>query len=269
MSAPPLRPLKPADLDAIDGLNPPDWAPYRPTFEHYFSTSCAQPYGLDLDGGLAAMGTLITFGASAWIAQLITHPEARGRGLGTKVLDGLLAMGRSAGVKTFSLVATELGFPLYQKAGFEVEGWYEFWTRDKPAPVTRGGTGLTRPLEPADLPAVAALDRWATGEDRRAYWERLTEGARVAGASSIEGVWLPRLGEGLVVASHAEAGAALLHARLDGSQRCVVPEGHGGAQEILVQRGFTLSLRARRMVLGPALDRHPEGLWSRVAGNLG
>jgi len=218
------------------------------------------------------MGTRIEFGATAWIAQLITAPEVRGRGLGSTVLQGLLDGGRARGIRTFSLTATALGYPLYAKAGFEVEGWMEFWTRAPGAALApeEPRTLPGRPLTPADLGAVARWDAEVTGEDRRPFWEPLTEGGRIVdGPGEPAGLWLPRFGEGLVLARSPEAGLPLIEARLAGATQLVVPEASALPRPLLEARGFAVTERARRMVLGPRLDRRPDQLWSRVGGNLG
>jgi len=262
-----IRPLTSADLDAIDALNPPDWPRFRATFERYFTLACCQPYGLEAGGRLVSMGTLIAFGASAWVAQLITDPDHQGRGLGSAMLRFLIDEAGRRGLGTLSLVATEQGYPLYEKAGFRVEGWYDFWLRDEPAPPV-DQEGL-RPWGPGDEAGAATLDRRVSGEDRWPYWGGLTEGAWVAEGGPVEGFWLPRFGEGLVVATTPEAGRALLGRRLNGAQRCVVPRENPRPVPLLLDRGFRLDHSARRMVLGAGLDRRPEHLWSRVGGNLG
>lgn len=263
-----IRALTTADLDAIDGLNPPDWPRFRSIFERYFTLPCCQPYGLEVDGRLVSMGTLIDFGSSAWVAQLITDPGHQGRGLGSKVLRFLIDEAARRGITTLSLVATEQGFPLYEKAGFRLEGWYDFWTRNDPAPLVE--TPGLRPWTSGDKVATAALDQGVTGEDRRPYWGVLTEGAWVAEVQGrVQGVFLPRFGEGLVIATTPEAGEALMAKRLNGAQRCVIPRENPAPVETLVGRGFGLAQSARRMVLGASLVRRPEHLWSRVGGNLG
>lgn len=263
-----FRPLSPLDLQAIESLNPPDWPPFRRVFEHYFSTTCAQPFGWE-DGRLDAMGTLITFGRTAWIAQLITRPEARGKGLGRKVLTALMDQSRGLGVQTISLVATDQGYPLYDHMGFVVEGWYDFWTRETPWPGSVGEPPL-RPLEDRDLPAVRALDRRVSGEDRWEYWKGVTQGGLVAdGPGGPAGFWLPGVGEGLAAAETEEAGRAVLQSRLVGSLRCVIPRENTAAATALADRGFVVTQSARRMVWGPSLSRAPGLLWSRIGGNLG
>lgn len=265
------RRLTGADLDSIDRLRPPDWAPYRATFERYFTLGCCTPFGIDEDGSLAAMATLIEFGKTGWIAQLITAPACRGRGLGTRLVDFIVAEASRRGMETLSLVATDQGYPLYRKAGFRVEGEYRFWVREAgPAPAeAQASAGLDQ--EP-DLVAgaVEALDQDASGEDRGPYWSgRLTPGFASGRRGSPEGFYLPRVGEGLVVARTVRAGIPLLHQRLDGSNRCVVPSETEAAIPVLESRGFTQTSRARRMVLGRSLDRKPGWVWSRIGGNLG
>lgn len=260
------RPLSSVDLDAIDSLQPHDWPPYRATFERYFTLACCSPFGIEEDGRLRAMGTLIHFGSSAWIAQLITHPDHQGRGLGTAMLKFLIAEAGRRGITTLSLVATESGYPLYLKNGFRVEGEYAFWTRPDPAPAE---PQVSKSLLPWASPEAAlALDRQASGEVRGAYFEGRTVDGWTAPHPE-DGFFLPRIGEGLVVAKTLQAGAALLHRRLDGASRCVVPGENPEAAAVLAERGFGEHRRARRMVLGPGLHRRPEWLWSRIGGNLG
>lgn len=260
------RPLTAADLDAIDALQPRDWPAYRATFERYFRLPCCTPFGIDSEGTLRAMGTLIQFGGSAWVAQLITHPDDQGRGLGTALLKFLTAEAGSRGITTLSLVATEQGYPLYLKNGFRVEGEYSFWTRPGPAPAEPSASAGLRPW--SDPRGPLALDLLVSGESRGAYFEGRTDEGWTA-PDPADGFYLPGIGEGLVAARTVTAGAALLHRRLDGAVRCVVPEENSEAAAILRERGFHEHHRARRMVLGPSLNRRPGWLWSRIGGNLG
>jgi len=264
------RPLTTADLDAIDSLRPADWPPYRATFERYFTLPCCSPFGIETDGWLAAMGTLIHFGPSAWVAQLITHPEAQGRGLGTAMLGFLLAEVSRRSVKTVSLVATDQGFPLYAKAGFRVEGEYSVWTRSEPAPVRANGLPWLRPWSAEAQDQVWALDHAVSGEDRRGYLVGRTDGGWVAGPPGlVDGYFLPGIGEGLVAARTPEAGLAVFGKRLDGATRVVAPLENPWVPVPLTERGFIESKRIRRMVLGPPLRRDPAALWSRIGGNRG
>ena len=61
-----------------------------------------------------------------WVA---TAPEARGRGLSTRLLARALAEGREAGLKTTTLQSTKLGRPVYERLGYRDFGAVQMWER--------------------------------------------------------------------------------------------------------------------------------------------
>jgi len=61
-----------------------------------------------------------------WVA---TAPEARGRGLSTRLLTKALADARGAGLETSTLQATRLGRPVYERLGFRDFGAVQMWER--------------------------------------------------------------------------------------------------------------------------------------------
>jgi len=94
---------------------------------------------------------------------------SRGCGLGRKLMDAALAL---AGSRALRLVATDEGVPLYQKLGFEKTGTiaqHQGFARFAAAP------GGVRPARPADLPAIAELDRTAYGTNRANLVSHLAE----------------------------------------------------------------------------------------------
>ena len=260
------RPLTEDDLDAIDTLRPHDWPPYRRTFERYFALDCVRPWAFGGPDGLVAMGTLIDFGKTGWMAQVITSAQRRGQGWGSKMVRFLLDQAQGMGMHTVSLVATELGYPLYAAAGFRVEGEYAFWTRSTPAPALPEASEELKAWSESYGPRCLVLDRKASGEGRAPYLRHdWSQGYVVPG----EGYFLPTVGEGLVVAKNRRAGEPLLHRRIDGASRVVVPLENSWAPVLLSSRGFALEKRMRRMVWGRSLRRRPEWVGSRIGGNLG
>jgi ribosomal protein S18 acetylase RimI-like enzyme len=51
---------------------------------------------------------------------MATPPNNQRRGAGRAVIENAMHYYHTKGVKRFTLTATEVGFPLYQKLGFEV-----------------------------------------------------------------------------------------------------------------------------------------------------
>jgi ribosomal protein S18 acetylase RimI-like enzyme len=56
-------------------------------------------------------------------------PEARGRGIATGLLAHALADARERGGRTSTLVATKLGYPVYERAGYDVVARLAMWER--------------------------------------------------------------------------------------------------------------------------------------------
>lgn len=74
------------------------------------------------DGRLLACGALKRIEAdTAEVKRMYTVPEARGRGLGRQILDGLIERGRSMGLRRLVLETGDLqaeAIGLYESAGF-------------------------------------------------------------------------------------------------------------------------------------------------------
>ena len=75
---------------------------------------------LDLDGDCGVY----------WVATL---PEARGRGLTTRLMHVALEEGRERGCDISTLQATKLGAPVYEKLGYRDVGTIEMWERREAA----------------------------------------------------------------------------------------------------------------------------------------
>jgi hypothetical protein len=103
------------------------------------------------------------------ISGVLVGSWAERRGVASRLVSNILDAGPSV------LYATKMGEPLYERLGFHPVGQ---------APAHYGelagaATGVTRPATSADLPAVVALDREASGFSRDAFW------AHVFGPSSV------------------------------------------------------------------------------------
>jgi predicted GNAT family acetyltransferase len=77
-------------------------------------------YGVYAGGTQVAYARAVTDGATfAWIADVVVHPEHRRQGLGTLLVDGLMADLEALGLRRVLLKASPEGHDLYRKAGFD------------------------------------------------------------------------------------------------------------------------------------------------------
>jgi len=61
-------------------------------------------------------------GREAYLMNMYTVPEWRGRGVATQMMSTILAFVRESGVTSVRLHATEQGRPIYERAGFRATG---------------------------------------------------------------------------------------------------------------------------------------------------
>jgi ribosomal protein S18 acetylase RimI-like enzyme len=218
-------------------------------------------------GDLAGVAAGAVFGGTGWVGGVAVAPAHRRAGLGGALTAAIVAFLEDRGVATALLHATALGHPVYQRLGFVPET--EFLTLAGPTGPRSGPGPRVRPGRPEDLGAVLALDRAATGEDRRRLLTALwPTGALVAGdgQGSLGGYHLPspwRPG-GAVVAADPGAGLALLDAvRAGGGDEVAisVPAANAPAVRALEAAGFRERERTVRMHRGPRVPWRPDAVF--------
>lgn len=139
-----------------------------------FLLTVGEGFGLRDSEDLAGSVILSRFGPRlAWIGMVLVAQRWNRRGLGRLLMDHAMAAARA---DTIGLHATPEGLPLYEKLGFRVTA--PVYTHRGRFAGAGSRTGRTRPLTPADLDAVRALDAAVTGADRT---ELLTGYLRFAG----------------------------------------------------------------------------------------
>lgn len=138
----------------------------------------------NLADGIAAVaagrviGTAMSFPIDdrvARIGMVIVDPAAQGRGLGRRLMTALLAQITQPGV---ILAATAAGEPMYERMGFVAVGHVMQYQGTAVAAAGRS-PGVTAAAA-ADGDAVRAIDRAATGLDRRRLLAVLGDAGEVA-----------------------------------------------------------------------------------------
>jgi hypothetical protein len=217
-------------------------------------------------GGLAGVAAGAMFGGTGWVGGVAVAPAHRRAGLGGALTAAIVEFLEDRGAATVLLHATDLGRPVYERLGFAPEG--DYLTLAGPTRPAAGRPPRVRPGQAEDLEAVAALDRAATGEDRRRLLAALwPDGGLVAGDGReplgfhLTSPW--RAG-GATVAADPAAGLALLDAvRAVGGDEVSIslPEANRPALAALRAAGFRERYRTVRMHRGPAVPWDPAALF--------
>ena len=280
-SLPRLRPMTQADLDpAVEAILADHFGDRRTWFEFALAMSACHAVVAEIDGEVVGTGVATVNGPVAWIGTIWVKRTHRRHGLGTALTDAVIDAANADGARTLVLVATDRGRPLYERMGFEVQTWY----RTLEAPGTGGDDDAPPPagvrsFAASDLPALIALDRAATGEDREAVLTTLcrSDGTRVLGGEDhtvLGFVARAPWGGGATVAPVVDDALTILDARRRASTpdrrvRCgILLENESGA-EALEGAGWQEAWRAPRMIRGAPMDWHPEHLWGQFNHAMG
>lgn len=258
-------------------------ANWNQTEEDWRRFQAMQPDGLflaELDGEPAGTLYACQLADVAWIAMVLVPGCLRGKGIGTALMRHGLDYLDSHGVHTVRLDATPLGQPIYEKQGFIAD--YLLHRYQGVAPATTVPDGIT-PYMPEHLEAIIALDRVATGTDRRTLLVGLLEryadvtrlvfdGDRLLGFSTARpGVHATEIGP--LQAVNADAAHRLFAdacARYAGQPIYVdVPTINAPAIAMVETAGLTVQRPLLRMTRGPKIMEDTPCLWASSGPEMG
>jgi predicted N-acetyltransferase YhbS len=214
------------------------------------------------DGRVIGTVATLPYGSFTWISMVLVDPTARGKHVGTALLQrGLELAGADVTVR---LDATPAGEAIYHRLGFAGEYRLARWFLDvTPPPAARRFSA--RPLTPADWPAIREMDQRAFGASRLGLLQRLAheapEYARVIPrGSNVRGYLFGRHGHnrehlGPLVADSSDTAAALLESLwTEQSNRRFyldVPDDRQEWQDALSRMGFAIERPFLRMHRSP------------------
>jgi GNAT superfamily N-acetyltransferase len=277
--------MTPADIEpASRAILADDWGDRRAWFTFAAShPRCRVFVAEGRDGAMVGTGVATINGPVAWIGTIWVASAARGGGLGRALTEATIDAAEGAGCRTLLLVATESGRRLYEPMGFSIQTWY--MTMEAPGLATsdegsapRAGP-IVRAFRSGDLDAMAALDRAATGEDRRhllAAFAAPDTTSVVPNAEDGPAGFVIRApwGGGATIATRPEDAMAILQARrvAAGADRRVragiLLENEAGAA-LLSADGWTEAWRAPRLSRGEPLEWQPDQIWGQFNHALG
>jgi GNAT superfamily N-acetyltransferase len=259
------------DIEFIHALQPEGWSDITEAFRFYLNLDFCNPIKIIEDNTIVGLGNSTIFKNTGWLAHIIVHKDYRNKGIGSNIVDALLNNLLEKSVQTALLIATELGEPIYKKAGFRPVSDYIFFKRQQPwieIPISKNISSY----KPTHYNSMIELDKEISGEDREPLIKNHLKDAIVyLDDGSVEGFYLPDLGEGLILAKTTTAGIELMKLKYASTaDRAVIPsENHVGIN-FLRHHGFIeTETKGKRMVRGKDIGWKPESLFSRIGGNLG
>jgi GNAT superfamily N-acetyltransferase len=270
-----------AVLEATTCVVEGGWGNYRQfhaVFTFYAaSRQCRTLVARDDEGRVVATSVATRYGRSGWIGHVFVRPELRGQGLGTRMTSAAVSHLHRAGCGAIRLASTELGRPIYDRLGFEVESSYhELRGTALPNPVE---LSPFRPLLPSDHASLMELDRQVSGEDRssvvsvfqRYAWGLANDGL-LAGAV-IPMPWGGAAAALLPGAGDAETAALVTLIRTvgaSGPEVIVYPtDENRRALDLLRDQGFEELRAVPRMILGRRSEWMPAAVWNPLSLGLG
>lgn len=262
-----ILPFTAADLTLLPPLQPEGWADITPSFKYYINSQYCSPIKVVEDETIIGLGTTISHYDTVWLAGIIVHPQHRNKGLGKIITQYLVDSVNNQQYKTIYLIATPMGEPVYTKLGFEIEGEQILY---------KGETKLFDispniiPFEEKYRNKVYELDALIHGENRQKRLdEHINNGQLYIQNYTIEGLYMPTMGEGHIIAKSKNAGLELMKLRVHTFDNAAIPGDNEIANTIIQEWGFTQSRIAKRMRLGEKRPFHAEMVYNRTNGQIG
>ncbi|MCE7068531.1 GNAT family N-acetyltransferase [Dyadobacter sp. CY326] len=257
------------DLDQLPAVQPPDWGNLIPRFEYFIKSPLCHPIKIMEGADLVAIGTSIMHADTVWLACIVVHPNHRKKGLGNEITVDLIANIDRTKFKTIYLDATEFGFPVYKKLGFELEAVYSHMHNNGNVVIHADSEHITD-FDPKYLQQIFDVDRQVSGEDRSGVLSDFIRSAKLYVVDfKVEGFYIPGWGDAPIIAISEQAGAALIRRRAHDEKTAVLPSDNLFAIAVLNELNFFDYRTSRRMYLGEKREWSRTGIYNRISGQLG
>ena len=257
------------DIEEIRELQPEGWPDIISHFNFYIESAFCKPLKFVNQQKIVGIGSSIIYPYSAWLGHIIVHRDFRNQGIGLFITKTLVERLVDGNCNRISLIATDLGKPVYEKLGFVTETNYEFYKKEKHSNTLFHSKHIT-PASTKHHKEILALDKLVYGEERFALLNpHLAKALICVENDSVRGFYLPTLGEGLIVANDKSAGINLSKLRIQTQNTTVLPQENQDAIIFLKENGWEFIKTASKMCFSEKLVSKPEWLFNRSGGNVG
>ncbi len=201
----------------------------------------------------------VKYGEFAYLGMMAVTKQAQHRGIGSALLDEILARLDERNIPIILLDATLAGKPLYLRAGFEVDDQVRQFARQEQTPLP-SPSPFVRPFSPIDLPAVVKFDEEIFGVRResvlREYLHDFPDRAFIYEEQGVVSGFLIAQEQkiGPWTAANLASAQGLLDAALrlpfGDPPKVLIPTSNQAGAILLVQYGFVLQATLDHMRRG-------------------
>lgn len=264
-----FRAFETTDLACLKDFEPPNWGDLTPRFSYFLQSPFCKPIKLLINQQMVAIGASISHQDTAWLACIIVHEQHRNKGFGKLITQQLINNIDPKKCKTIYLDATEMGYPVYKKLGFEIDAEYAHLKAPTVAHKPQV-SGLIASFEPKFTAQLFALDQQVSGEGRSVVLSEHFEMTKLyLNHTTLEGFYMPTLADGLIVANTPNAGIELMKERLQTNNVAALPINNTIAIHFLEQQNWQIYRTSKRMFRGEKRTWQPQNLYNRISGQLG
>ncbi|HLS95206.1 MAG TPA: GNAT family N-acetyltransferase [Sphingobacterium sp.] len=265
-----IHPLTLQDLPFTRHLQPEGWGDITLSLMEYCLQPFCSPVKVVYGNNIVAVGAAILHENSAWLGHIIVDETYRGQGIGFNIVKHLLNSAIENGASSINLIATDLGAPVYKKAGFRIVGSYQSLKRER-LWLQQSLPDQLQPSSPAFYEQILKLDQEISGENRRELiHSHLKQAVIFEHGGCVEGYYLPKLGQGPIYAVTERAGLALMELKYSTIDTAILPVDNAAGVQFLIKKGFEIQhTTAIRMTYGDDTQWHPDKIFSRIGGNYG
>jgi len=265
-----LREMKRSDIPMLNGITPVSWnSPVEHILDRYFTSPFFHPLIAEIGDEIAGIGHLIITGNTGWLGNIIVRKKFKNQGIGKIITEQLISLDENC--TSLLLIATEEGYPLYSKLGFQSSHHYLFYHEGA---IDRSESGNVQHAIEKDYPGILDLDMEVTGEYRQALLKPFLASAVICKTKDnqeVRGYYLMGFGDGLIVARDQESGLNLLKYKLyhHPEKQLCIPESNVVARNFLEQHTYKQYLKVPRMYMRSEVKWNPEMIFSRASGYTG
>jgi ribosomal protein S18 acetylase RimI-like enzyme len=268
-----VRQLSQSEIELLVDLPPKEWDMNLPNIvSFHYGYPYFYPIVACMENEIVGFGNGILNNKTGWVGNIIVTQEMRRQGIGYQLTNHLVEFFIKNVCVTQLLIASELGKNIYSKIGFRTTSTYHFYKIGSGSYNYQQIT-MIRKVRKEDYPSLRKLDMEITGEERSQLIERFFPTGLVyccEELGEIQGVYLPNLGSGFILAINSKAGIELMKYRFSqGKTTVTIPSNNIEAIKFLEKGDFQLQKILPRMVLGDEVNWSPNLIFNRGTGYFG